>query len=176
MECPFQIATKDILPILQRNPAYLEKNNYEVYDSWNANAKLVNPYGVNWQAVNAANFKYRIVQKANKKNALGAVKFLFPNALNIYIHDTPAKHLFKENKRAYSHGCIRLENPAKLAACLLRNDPTWTQEKIQEQVNTTQSAKVTLSEPVKLEIMYLTAFVENGVLQFRDDIYRYDQP
>jgi murein L,D-transpeptidase YcbB/YkuD len=173
---PFQIATKEILPILQRNPGYLQKNNYEVYDSWNANAKPVNPYAVNWQAVNVTNFKYRIVQKANKKNALGAVKFLFPNALNIYIHDTPAKQLFKENKRAYSHGCIRLENPGKLATCLLKNDTTWTQVKVQEHMNQPESFKVTLSEPVKVEIMYLTAFVQDGVLQFRDDVYGYDEP
>jgi murein L,D-transpeptidase YcbB/YkuD len=147
-----------------------------VYDSWKSNAKPVNAYAVNWQAVNATNFKYRIVQKANKKNALGAVKFLFPNALNIYIHDTPAKQLFKENKRAYSHGCIRLENPGQLAACLLKNDTTWTQAKIEEHMNQTESYKVTLAEPVKVEIMYLTAFVQDGLLQFRDDVYGYDEP
>ena len=172
---PNQIATEEILPNLQKNPGYLQKNNFEVYDSYSANAKPINPYAVNWNSVSPEKFKYRFVQKANKKNALGAVKFLFPNAHNIYIHDTPAKHLFKENKRAYSHGCVRLENPGKLAARLLKKDTDWTETKIQERMGLTESTKVALKKAVKVEIMYLTAFVQDGHLQFRDDVYGYDQ-
>ncbi|MDQ3291909.1 MAG: L,D-transpeptidase family protein, partial [Bacteroidota bacterium] len=173
---PNQIAVNEILPKLQENPNYLHKNNFEVYKSFKANAKPINPYSVNWKNVSPENFTYRFVQKANKKNSLGAVKFLFPNPLNIYIHDTPAKQLFKENQRAYSHGCIRLENPGKLAARLLKNEANWTEAKIQEKMHLTESTEVELSKKVKVEITYLTAFVQNGKLNFRDDVYGYDQP
>ncbi|WP_051360040.1 L,D-transpeptidase family protein [Adhaeribacter aquaticus] len=172
---PDQIAREEILPQLQKSAGYLEKNNFLLYDSYSATAKPLNAYAINWQAVTPENFKYRIVQKANPKNALGAVKFLFPNPLNIYIHDTPAKQLFNENKRAYSHGCIRLENPGKLATVLLKNDNAWTVDKIQEKMNQLESTKVGLKKAVKVNIMYLTAFVHDGQLQFRDDVYGYDQ-
>jgi murein L,D-transpeptidase YcbB/YkuD len=172
---PSQIATKEILPLVQRNPYYLQKNNFEVYDSWNANAKPINPYSVNWQRVTPHTFTYRIVQKSNEKNSLGAVKFLFPNPLNIYIHDTPAKQLFLESRRAFSHGCVRIENPEKLAACLLKHTNDWSAEKILSQLHQPEPVKVSLTQPVKVEITYLTAFIQNGVLQFRDDVYGYDQ-
>jgi murein L,D-transpeptidase YcbB/YkuD len=172
---PSQIATKEILPLVQRNPYYLQKNNFEVYNSWNANAKPVNPYSVNWQRVTPETFTYRIVQKSNGKNALGAVKFLFPNPLNIYIHDTPAKQLFKENRRAYSHGCVRIENPEVLAACLLKNTADWNAGKIQTQLHQPKPVKVSVAHPIQVEITYLTAFILDGKLQFRDDVYGYDQ-
>jgi murein L,D-transpeptidase YcbB/YkuD len=172
---PHQIASEEILPKLQENIDYLQKNNFEVYDSWKANAKPINAYAVNWQSVTPENFKYRIVQKANEKNSLGAVKFLFPNALNIYIHDTPSKYLFNTNKRAYSHGCIRLQHPHKLAARLLKTDASWTEAKIKEKMSLEESTKVVLKKAIKVEIMYLTAFVQDGQLQFREDIYGYDQ-
>ena len=171
---PGQIATREILPLVQRNPYYLQKNNFEVFDSWNANAKPVNPYSINWREVTPEHFKYRIVQKANGKNALGAVKFLFPNSLNIYIHDTPAKQLFQERRRAFSHGCVRLENPEKLAVYLLQNTGDWSPEKVQAQLHGTAPVKVLLAQPVKVQITYLTAFVQDGALQFRDDVYGYD--
>ena len=116
-----------------------------------------------------------IRQKPGDKNSLGHVKFLFPNSFNIYFHDTPAKSLFSQDKRAYSHGCIRLAEPAKMAAYLLSDDAEWTPEKITEAMNQDKEQYVKLKKPVPVMISYYTAWVgEDGLLNFRDDIYQHD--
>ena len=104
------------------------------------------------------------------------MKFLFPNSFNIYFHDTPAKELFNRDKRAYSHGCIRLSEPEKMANYLLRNDPSWPPEKISAAMNSGDQKFVKLKDPVPVFITYYTAWVdENGVMNFREDIYQHDQ-
>jgi murein L,D-transpeptidase YcbB/YkuD len=103
------------------------------------------------------------------------VKFLFPNSFNIYFHDTPAKSLFDKDKRAYSHGCIRLAEPAKMAEYLLRSNPDWTPGKISEAMYSGHEQFVKLKKPVPVVITYYTAWVDdNGQLNFRDDIYTHD--
>lgn len=117
-----------------------------------------------------------IRQLPGEKNSLGKVKFLFPNSFNIYFHDTPAKSLFGQDKRAYSHGCIRLAEPEKMAQYLLRNDAEWTPEKIAEAMNAGEEKHVKLKKPVPVLITYYTAWVdEQGLLNFRDDIYSHDK-
>jgi murein L,D-transpeptidase YcbB/YkuD len=103
------------------------------------------------------------------------VKFLFPNSFNIYFHDTPAKSLFEKDKRAYSHGCIRLKEPEKMAEYVLRNQPEWTPEKIEEAMNAGKEKFVKVKDPIPVLITYYTAWVdENGQLNFREDIYGHD--
>jgi murein L,D-transpeptidase YcbB/YkuD len=103
------------------------------------------------------------------------VKFLFPNSFNIYFHDTPAKSLFNRDKRAYSHGCIRLAEPEKMAQYLLRNNAEWTPDRIADAMNKDTETHVKLKKPVPVIITYYTAWVdENGLLNFRDDIYKHD--
>ena len=117
----------------------------------------------------------KIRQLPGDKNSLGRVKFLFPNSFNIYFHDTPAKSLFNQDKRAYSHGCIRLAEPEKMAEYLLRDNPEWTPEKIMMAMNQDHEQYVKLKKPVPVIITYYTAWVdENGLLNFRDDIYSHD--
>ena len=114
-------------------------------------------------------------QKPGAGNALGKVKFLFPNSFNIYFHDTPAKSLFENDKRAYSHGCIRLKEPEKFANYVLRNQPEWTPEKINEAMNSGEEKYVKVKDPIPVVITYYTAWVdENGRLNFREDIYGHD--
>jgi murein L,D-transpeptidase YcbB/YkuD len=109
-------------------------------------------------------------------NSLGLVKFLFPNSFNIYFHDTNAKGLFSQDKRAYSHGCIRLQDPTKMANYLLRNQPEWTPEKIDEAMNAGKEKTVKLKQPVPVFISYYTAWVDDeGLVNFRDDIYDHDK-
>ncbi|MEP6927634.1 MAG: L,D-transpeptidase family protein, partial [Ginsengibacter sp.] len=116
-----------------------------------------------------------IRQKPGEKNSLGKVKFLFPNSFNIYFHDTPAKSLFSKDVRAYSHGCIRLSEPEKLADYLLKDDSQWTEEKINESMNSGDEQFVAVKNPVPVFITYYTAWVdENGKLNFRNDIYGHD--
>ena len=114
-------------------------------------------------------------QLPGEKNSLGRVKFLFPNSYNIYFHDTPAKSLFSKDKRAFSHGCIRLSEPEKMADYLLQDNTNWPPDKIEEAMNSGQQQFVTIKNPVPVFITYYTAWVnETGLLNFRDDIYKHD--
>jgi len=116
-----------------------------------------------------------IRQKPGGENALGKVKFLFPNSFNIYFHDTPSKSLFSKDKRAFSHGCIRLSDPVWLANYLLRNQPEWDAGKIEEAMNSGKEKFVKVKNPVPVLITYYTAWVdEEGQLNFREDIYGHD--
>ena len=104
------------------------------------------------------------------------MKFLFPNSFNIYLHDTPQKSLFNKDKRAYSHGCIRVRDPKKLAEYVLKDQPEWTSEKIDEAMNANQEKFVRVKKPIPVVITYYTAWVdENGQLNFREDIYQHDE-
>lgn len=147
------ILKNEILPGIKRNPNYLARHNME----WNGNS---------------------VRQKPGKNNSLGLVKFLFPNSYNIYLHDTPSKSLFGESRRAFSHGCIRLSEPKKLAEFLLRNDSTWTEKKITSAMNAGKEKYVRLrgAAEVPVFIGYFTSWVDkNGRLNFRDDIYGHDK-
>jgi murein L,D-transpeptidase YcbB/YkuD len=147
---PPSIINKEILPGMKRNKNYLAKHNME----WNNG---------------------RVRQKPGPQNSLGLVKFLFPNSFNIYLHDTPSKSLFKEDKRAFSHGCIRVSEPKKLASWLLQDDPRWTPEKMTEAMNSGKEQYVTLKKTVPVYLVYFTAFVDSqGKLNFREDIYNRD--
>lgn len=147
---PPGIQKNEILPAIKRNPNYLAQHNME----WNGN---------------------QVRQKPGPGNALGKVKFLFPNSFSMYLHDTPSKSLFQEDKRAFSHGCIRVSEPAKLAAYLLREDSQWTKEKIDQAMNAGKEQWVKLKNPTPVSIVYFTAWVDReGRINFREDIYNRD--
>ncbi|MBL0271178.1 MAG: L,D-transpeptidase family protein [Chitinophagaceae bacterium] len=147
---PQSIIKNEILPAIARNPGYLDRKNMEKYGNG-------------------------IRQRPGPGNALGKVKFIFPNSFNMYFHDTPSKGFFNEDKRAFSHGCIRLSEPQKMAEWLLRNETEWTREKIVAAMNRTSEQMVKLKQPVPVFIIYYTAWVDNdGNLQFRDDVYKHD--
>ena len=149
------IIKEEIMPAMARNPHYLAKHNMEITGT-SGGIPVIR-------------------QLPGEENSLGKVKFLFPNSFNIYFHDTPAKSLFSKDKRAYSHGCIRLSDPTKLAEYLLRSKPEWTADKIAEAMNSGVEKFVSLKKSVPVIITYYTAWVdENGLLNFRDDIYGHD--
>ncbi len=153
---PPSIVAKEILPAMEKNSNYIAKENMEI--TGNDDGLPV------------------VRQKPGPGNALGKVKFLFPNSFNIYFHDTPAKSLFNKDQRAYSHGCIRLREPEKLANYVLRNQPEWTPEKISEAMNSGDEKYVKVKDPIPVVITYYTAWVdENGRLNFRGDIYGHDE-
>ncbi len=152
---PASIVKKEILPHISRNHNYLAQQNMEI--TGNAGGLPV------------------IRQLPGEKNALGHVKFLFPNSYDIYFHDTPSKSLFSKDKRAFSHGCIRLSEPEKMAQYLLKDDSNWPPEKIAEAMNNDSTRSVKIKNPVPVFITYYTAWVdENELLNFRDDIYGRD--
>ena len=147
---PASIIKNEIMPAIARNRNYLAQKNMEQIGS-------------------------NIRQKPGPGNALGKVKFIFPNSFNIYFHDTPSKSLFGQDKRAFSHGCIRLKEPQKMAEWLLRNDPQWNAERIDSAMNQTKEKVVKLKDPVPVFIIYYTAWVDDeGQLNFRDDVYNHD--
>ncbi|HEY0067260.1 MAG TPA: L,D-transpeptidase family protein, partial [Flavisolibacter sp.] len=153
---PPSIVKNEIMPAMNRNPGYLASQNMEV---------VSNSGGLP-----------TIRQKPGAGNALGKVKFLVPNNFNIYFHDTPSKSLFERDKRAFSHGCIRLSDPYKMAQYLLRNNPEWTPERITAAMNAGDEKYVKLDKAVPVVITYYTAWVdEQGLLNFREDIYKHDQ-
>ena len=117
-----------------------------------------------------------IRQRPGPFNALGRVKFIFPNNYNIYFHDTPSKSLFNNDQRAFSHGCIRVAEPKKLAAYLLSNDSSWNDKNIEQAMNAGKEKTVTLKQTMPVFITYFTSWVDReGRLNFRKDIYERDQ-
>jgi murein L,D-transpeptidase YcbB/YkuD len=115
-------------------------------------------------------------QKPGPKNALGLIKFIFPNDQNVYLHSTPSEALFAESRRDFSHGCIRVENPAALAEWVFRNNPGWTKEKIAAAFKAEKQQQVNLPSPIPVLIVYGTAVTkEDGQTYFFDDIYGYDK-
>lgn len=118
----------------------------------------------------------RVRQKPGLKNSLGLIKFLFPNSNDIYLHDTPSKSLFEREERAFSHGCIRVDKPKDLAIEILKDDPKWTPEKIEEAMNKGKETWYTLKEKIPVYIGYFTAWVDNdGTIHFYNDIYKRDE-
>ncbi len=169
---PRSIATKEILPKLKRNLSYLNRQNMEILSG----GRVINPYNVNWSKLSRRNFPYRIRQEPGKKNALGTVKFMFPNPHSIYLHDTPSKSLFVKTERAYSHGCIRLDNPVQFAEYLLQDNPKWDAKKIQKVLDGKKNTRVSLEAKIPIYITYFTAWVdENGLTHFQKDVYGKDK-
>jgi murein L,D-transpeptidase YcbB/YkuD len=165
------IITKELLPILKRNPNYLKKLNMEVVDR---NGKYISSSSINWHQYQRS-FPYIIRQKPGKNNSLGKVKFIFPNRYDIYMHDTPQKSLFNEQNRSFSHGCIRVEKPFELAKFLLRDMPNYNDILIRKLMNSAKEKYVRLQSKAPVFIVYFTAWVSNeGILNFRDDIYDHD--
>lgn len=167
---PVSIATKEYLPQLKRNPAALSGKGMRVFSGNNE----VSPTAINWNAYGPGNFPFTLRQDPGDGNALGRIKFMFPNPFNIYIHDTPSKSLFSRAQRDFSHGCIRAENPFELGAVLLQRDG-WTLEALQQARAEGQRRVIKLKEPIPVHLTYLTAWVnKDGSTHFRRDIYGRD--
>lgn len=173
---PPSIATREILPKLKKDPGYLASQGIRVFTDWSADATELDPRGIDWSAVGPRSFPYKLRQDAGTKNALGRVKFMFPNPFNVYLHDTPSRGLFQRTARSFSHGCVRVQNPIDLAEILLRDDPQWTRERIDAVLAGGDQSIVTLKRPVPVHLTYLTAWVnKDGGVHFRDDVYDRDK-
>lgn len=154
---PQSIVQGEILPKLKEDSAYLAKRGMRVVKSTKDGLPA-------------------IIQNPGAGNSLGKIKFMFPNRYNIYLHDTPLKSMFSRTKRAISHGCVRLNEPKKLAMFLLQNQPEWNEETIEEQLSINKEQMVMLVNPVPIFLEYFTAWAnDKGEIEFFDDVYRYDQ-
>lgn len=166
---PPSIAKNETLPAIRKNANYLQRNNMEVV---NTAGQPLTSSQVNW---NAKPFPYLIRQKPGESNALGQVKFMFPNPNNVYLHDTPAKQLFDQDLRAFSHGCIRMAQPRDFAELLLKNSEEWTSEKVGLAMGQDKEKIVNLPYKIPVGIVYFTFWTEaNGKPRFFVDIYKRD--
>ena len=173
---PPSIASEELLPKIKQDARYLEKRNFTLFSSWSSNAKVIDPLEVDWSRVNDRSFPYKLRQGPGDGNALGRVKFMFPNRFNVYLHDTPSKALFDKAQRSFSHGCIRVQFPDRFAEVVLTETPGWDHERIVETIDSGDRTIVTLSEPLPVHLSYLTAWVnKDGSVHFRDDIYGRDR-
>ena len=166
-DVPRSIARGEILPAARRDATYLARNNFELVDG---SGRIVAAAPESLEQLAAGSLRVR--QKPGPGNALGAVKFMLPNEHNVYLHDTPAHALFARSRRDFSHGCIRLGDPAALAQFVLQDDPAWTATRITEAMAQTTPLRVNLAEPVRVYIVYGTAIArEDGTVLFLDDLY-----
>ncbi|HEX2548780.1 MAG TPA: L,D-transpeptidase family protein, partial [Gammaproteobacteria bacterium] len=158
-----------------KNPNYLDQMHIRIFDRQVDDAYEITPEEIDWQNASVEGFQYHFRQDPGSENALGLIKFEFPNSSDIYMHDTPARNLFSQPRRAFSSGCIRLERPYDLAFYLMKNDPDWSEDKLESYLNSGITKYIKVTNPTRVIITYLTSWVdEDGNLQFRDDVYGWD--
>jgi L,D-transpeptidase YcbB len=169
---PESIAEREILPKATRDPSYLTRNRFEVVRGWGP-VSVIPMSSLSRSDLAPGRFRYRLRQKPGPQNALGRVKFIFPNDYNVYLHDTPEDQLFSERVRAFSHGCIRVEQPEQLAAFVL-GPQGWTAAQAAAAMNAGEWRRVDLTRKLPVYIAYFTAFDRRGELAFRPDVYDQD--
>jgi murein L,D-transpeptidase YcbB/YkuD len=170
---PRSIVRGELLPLLRRDPAYLARHDMEIVRGAGDDARVVDASPANLLLLRDGALRLR--QRPGQRNALGLVKFVFPNDSDIYLHGTPTQHLFARPRRDFSHGCIRVEDPVALAEWLLRNQPPWSRERIAAAMNGERTQFVTLAQPLPVVLYYVTALAtSDGSVRFADDVYGHD--
>lgn len=173
---PRSIAVKDILPKVKEDVHYLDSEGVRVFQGLGREMKEVASGTIDWSSVDADNFNYRFRQYPGPKNALGRVKFMFPNKYDVYLHDTPATELFAREVRTFSSGCIRIEKPLELAEYLLRDNGEWSMKGLVQAIKEGKERVITLKRPIRVYLQYWTAWAnEDGSISFRNDIYGRDR-
>ena len=168
---PPTILAKDALPALHKSTSYLKQKKLRIIDR---NGSVVNPASVNWSASSPTNFPYLLQQTSGDQGALGRIKFVLPNRHIVYLHDTPTKDLFEKSSRAFSSGCIRVENPVDLAELVLRDSVRWSASKIRAIIHKEKTKTVFLEKPMPVFILYLTVEPKGEALHFMPDLYNRD--
>jgi murein L,D-transpeptidase YcbB/YkuD len=162
----------ETLPRLKADPGYLAEHHMQLLDR---SGKVIDPSTVDFSQYSAGNFPYVVRQVPGPWNALGEVKFIFPNEHFVFLHDTPSRGLFDREVRAFSHGCIRVENPLEMAEVLLRHQSGWSRSDIDRQIGSEQLKTVYLDDPLQVLLLYWTAWVApDGQLTFYTDVYERD--
>ncbi len=172
---PQKIARQDLLPRIQADPDYLNRQGIQVFDSWQEDAPQLDPLEIDWQRMSEDYFPFRLRQQPAARNALGRVKFMFPNPQSVYIHDTPGKSLFNQPQRLYSSGCVRVEEPLALAVHLLK-EQHWDRRRLKKFIESDQNRAIVLQTPIPVHLVYFTAWTDaQGDVHFSDDIYDHDR-
>jgi len=174
---PDSIVQKEIIPNILKNPTYLQDKGYEVRSSYSIKAPTIDTSKIDWAKVlkYGQTKKYKFMQPPGPKNALGKIKFKFPNQFAVYLHDTPTKKLFKKGLRAFSHGCIRIAQPNALLSTFAANDSAVNYNRSQQILRGKNKTQLNLSKKVPVHIVYLTAWINSdGLLHYSNDVYNYD--
>jgi murein L,D-transpeptidase YcbB/YkuD len=172
---PETIARKDVLPKVIEDPGYLIAQGIRVFDGWSADAPMLDPYAVDWKTVGTRITRYRLRQEPGPLNALGRVKYMFPNEFDVYLHDTPQRGAFGRAVRTLSSGCVRVGDPDALTAFLLEGAKDWTPERLAQVVDSGVTTTIRLRRPVPVYLLYRTAWRgQDGRMVFRPDIYDRD--
>ncbi|QIX59994.1 L,D-transpeptidase family protein [Hymenobacter lutimineralis] len=174
---PYSIIDKEMRANLTNNPVgTLDRLDMEVVKGSGAKATPIDPTSVDWANLTEKTWKYTLRRRPGPKNDLGDVKFIFPNSNDVYLHDTPHDELFNQTKRGFSHGCVRVEEPIKLAEYLLRNKSGYDEAKILDVISQRKEQYVALPEKLPVYLVYFTSWVdEAGKVHFREDIYGHDK-
>ncbi|MGB2957562.1 MAG: L,D-transpeptidase family protein, partial [Bacteroidota bacterium] len=169
---PPTILAKDVLPAIKKDPSYLNRKNMDVVTH---SGKVLDPSTIDWSRYSGSDFPYMIRQGPGPTNALGLVKFIFPNQYFVFLHDTPSKSLFDRETRTFSSGCIRVENPFELAERLLDDPEKWNRAEIDKVIRSEKTQTVYLNRPMPVVILYWTAYVDEvGQVHFMGDVYERD--
>jgi murein L,D-transpeptidase YcbB/YkuD len=171
---PESILQNEILAQMRAGKNVIDEQGLVIYDADN---NVVDPSSIDWANADSTNFPYSLKQPAGDDNALGKVKFLFPNKYAIYLHDTPTKRLFEADRRTFSHGCIRIENPIDLAERLLQGQGDWGRAKIEDTIAHGETQNIAVENPLPILIVYWTVSVgASGEVRYARDIYDLDPP
>jgi murein L,D-transpeptidase YcbB/YkuD len=169
---PPGIMVKDkIVETILKDHSYLDRKNLAVVDN---QGHTVNPSSVDWERYLKGGFPYRLVQASGDEGSLGRIKFMIPNRFTVYLHDTPTKELFERSRRAFSHGCVRVDKPLDLAEFVLQDRTKWSKSRIQDAIDTDKTRTINLPKSIPVYILYLTAFTNGDQLEFRTDVYDRD--
>jgi murein L,D-transpeptidase YcbB/YkuD len=173
---PPSIARKEIVAKMQKDPGYLNRQHIRIFAGWGNGAPEISSAVINWHTIGSSITRYRLRQEPGKGNALGTIKFVFPNSSSIYMHDTPSRNLFQQAKRSLSHGCIRVSQPLELAWHLLQHDGyNLSKERLQQEIASQKQQSYILRKPVPVHLLYLTTQItEDGIAHFYEDIYGND--
>jgi murein L,D-transpeptidase YcbB/YkuD len=172
---PPTIAKHDILPKARQDPEYLANRNIRVFAGWREDSPELASPAIDWKAVDARRIPFRFRQDPGPGNALGRVKFMFPNRFNVYMHDTPSRELFNKVVRSFSSGCVRVEDALELAEYLTADLPGWDRKRVEDVIASRETTVVKLARPLPVHLTYSTVwFGEGGTIHFRDDVYARD--
>ncbi len=173
---PASIIRHEMIPKLKKNPNYTNSKKIEIHTGYSEHSPLVNPHKVNWHKYGRKLPPYKFMQSPGVHNALGKIKYLFPNKYSVYMHDTNQHNLFSKDVRSLSHGCVRLHKPVELLETFSIMDPKIDFEKAQATLEHNKKTPLRLSHSIPIDTIYLTTWVdEDGNVAFRDDIYGYDK-
>jgi L,D-transpeptidase YcbB len=172
---PHGVLARKILPKIKKDPGYLTAHHYELLRGWKQPVEVMDPGLIDWSTVHPGNFPGRLRQRPGPWNALGRIKFIFPNDFAVYLHDTPDRHLFERTARAFSSGCIRVKKPIELALFVLEDDPAWNRERLEQVLAEERPKTIPVKDKVAVHLQYWTFWIgAEGEPQYRKDIYGRD--